>query len=500
LVAEEAAAVTRRKAWLVARSGPDAGTRYQLHDGTTRIGRSPENDIVVQGSYAATVSAQHVEIGNDGGGWWIHDTGSTNGTYLNGERVEEAELGGEATIQLGNDGPKFSFMMEEVAPAGLDGTVVIPAGMLPTLPAPPPPAPSKSASAPPPPSASRPSASPPSAAETHYELIAAVNRARSARQRGLGDQTMRLMREVLERAMQRRSRRFRITIWTLAIALVLTTSAGAWKITRQKVEKAGIDEHIRELETRLNAQDSPEQADRLISELDAYEGEARSIQNSLLYRVGARQKEDFVTHQIRILMAEFGAEVYSIPPEFVDRVNVYIQQYQGPDRPNMQRAIDDVRGQIATMQRILEQEKLPPDFAYVPLVESALSNSRSSAGAVGVWQFTVPTAREFGLRVDRVVDERKDLTRSTHAACAFLRQLILDFGNGSSVMLALAAYNLGPAKVKRGLVRTVVDPIKQRNFWYLYRVRALPPETREYVPKVFAAIIIGRNPEHFGFY
>jgi membrane-bound lytic murein transglycosylase D len=65
-------------------------------------------------------------------------------------------------------------------------------------------------------------------------------------------------------------------------------------------------------------------------------------------------------------------------------------------------------------------------------------------------------------------------------------------------MLALAAYNLGPGKVKRAM-RTVNDPIKQRNFWYLYRTKALPAETREYIPKTIAAIIIGRNPEKLGF-
>ena len=76
--------------------------------------------------------------------------------------------------------------------------------------------------------------------------------------------------------------------------------------------------------------------------------------------------------------------------------------------------------------------------------------------------------------------------------------LILDFGAGSSVMLALAAYNGGPTKVKAGDAAGG-DPIKQRNFWYLYRVRALPAETREYVPKVVAVLIIARHPERFGF-
>ena len=114
------------------------------------------------------------------------------------------------------------------------------------------------------------------------------------------------------------------------------------------------------------------------------------------------------------------------------------------------------------------------------------------------WQFTPATARALGLRVGGGVDERLDLHKSTRAGCRYLRNLILDFGAGSSVMLALAAYNLGPTRVKQAIAK-VDDPIKQRNFWYLYRVRALPAETREYVPKVFAAIIIGRNPDKFGF-
>jgi membrane-bound lytic murein transglycosylase D len=127
-----------------------------------------------------------------------------------------------------------------------------------------------------------------------------------------------------------------------------------------------------------------------------------------------------------------------------------------------------------------------------------VQNQVSAVGAVGPWQLTSATARALGLRVDREVDERLDLHKATRAGCRYLRNLILDFGAGSSVMLALAAYNLGPTRVKQAITK-VEDPIKQRNFWYLYRARALPPETREYVPKVFAAIIIGRNPDRFGF-
>jgi len=112
---------------------------------------------------------------------------------------------------------------------------------------------------------------------------------------------------------------------------------------------------------------------------------------------------------------------------------------------------------------------------------------------------TAVTARAYGLRVDSQVDEREDRVKSTVAAAKYLRDLILDFGTGSSVMLALAAYNSGAAAVKQAVVRNVRDPIKQRNFWYLYRRKALPLETREYVPKVFAAILIGRAPEQFGF-
>ncbi len=241
------------------------------------------------------------------------------------------------------------------------------------------------------------------------------------------------------------------------------------------------------------------QTDQLADRLDRYQNEARALQTSLLYRFQLPQPEDPVERSIRTLMAEFGAETYSVPPEFLEQVKHFIEHYQGPDRPHIVAALDGSRQEVATMRRILDEAHLPPDLAYMAVVESAVTNGqKSEAGAAGIWQLTAPTAKAYGLTVNRNLDERLDVRKSTLAACKILRDLILDFGTGNSVMLALAAYNSGSTKVKQG-IRKVVDPIKQRNFWYLYRVHALPAETRQYVPKVIAAMIIARDPRQFGF-
>ncbi len=468
------------KAWLLARSGPAAGTRFPLPEGTTRVGRAPDNDAVVAGPDAVTVSGYHLEIHRDAKGCRVHDLESTNGTWLNGERVTEAEVSFPAVIQLGNQGPEFALLLEETQEE-LDRTLEISAA-----------AAAEIASA---------AAAPPAAVAPHEGLLEeAVARARRARAHGMPGQTMTIMRGVIEEALKNTRRRFRIVGYSLTVALVAVTGLGAWKIVTMKWEKAAIDGHIQQLERELEKAQGPE-ADQLVSQLDNYQNEAESLQHTLLYRIGGgRQRGDFVTMELHALMAEFGAEVYSIPPDFVDRVNHYVQQDEGADRPLIEWALGADRGEIQTIRAMLQQHELPVDLAYIPIVESALEKApESPAGAVGPWQLTAATARAYGLKVDGRVDERKNLVKSTQASMKYLRDLILDFGTGSSVMLALAAYNSGPTKVKQAVNRVVQDPIKQRNFWYLYRTQALPEETREFVPKVFAAMLIGRDPKHFGF-
>jgi pSer/pThr/pTyr-binding forkhead associated (FHA) protein/soluble lytic murein transglycosylase-like protein len=467
---------TNLNAWLVRQSGLLAGTRHPLREGITRIGRSSDNEIII--SEAAMVSSHHLEIRKEGDSYRLVDLNSTNGTYLNGHRVSEGVLEVACVVRLGSDGPEFSFVMGDDAPEDLNQTLVVPAS--------PADAPHKETAEP---------------TKPHQDLLSdAVARAREARRMGIGDSTVVIMREMLDAALHRTGRKFKAIIAGLVCALVVTCGYGFWKIQGLKSEKQHYDGQIRQIEAILaRGNENPAEADKLIDQLDEESREAAAVENTLLYRVGSFQREEFIEREIRSLLKEFGAETYSVPPEFVDEVKRFIKQYQGPDRPQMEKALGKARQSIDTMRQIFQENSLPPDLTYIVLVESALSgDSESSAGAVGLWQFTPATARAYGLKVYDDVDERLNPAKSTLAACKYIRDLILDFGAGSSVMLALAAYNLGPAKVKTA-IHKVIDPIKQRNFWYLYRIRAIPPETREYVPKVIAAMIIARHPERYGF-
>ncbi len=140
------------------------------------------------------------------------------------------------------------------------------------------------------------------------------------------------------------------------------------------------------------------------------------------------------------------------------------------------------------IEKILKQENLPLDLKYIPIVESALmSHSRSGKGAVGYWQFLRSTGRRYGLRVDNKIDERKNLFKSTRAACRYLKKLNTDFG---SYLLAISAYNMG----EFGLAREI-EVQETRDFFSLY----LPIETQRYLLKIIAAKQIIENPDFYGF-
>ncbi|WDP88606.1 MAG: transglycosylase SLT domain-containing protein [Desulfobacter sp.] len=140
------------------------------------------------------------------------------------------------------------------------------------------------------------------------------------------------------------------------------------------------------------------------------------------------------------------------------------------------------------IERILKKEKLPDDLKYLPIVESALlPHSRSGKGAVGYWQFLKSTGKRYGLRIDNKVDQRKNLFKSTEAACRYFEKLKTQFG---SYLLAIAAYNMGEFGLNRE-----IEAQETKDFFSLY----LPLETQRYLLKIVAAKLIIEHPEAYGF-
>jgi membrane-bound lytic murein transglycosylase D len=191
-----------------------------------------------------------------------------------------------------------------------------------------------------------------------------------------------------------------------------------------------------------------------------------------------------------ILMPRVEPSTFARELLLVDRVEVdrWIDYFTGRGRKTYQRWLERKAEYGWVIEEILVAEEMPPDLIYMAMIESGLSTTaRSRAAAVGPWQFMSGTARLRGLRVDSWVDERRDLEKSTLAACRHLKLL---YGMFQNWPLALAAYNAGEYRIQRA-IGLQGDP----DYWHL----RLPRETREYVPKYIAAARIGRVPEAYGF-
>lgn len=181
-----------------------------------------------------------------------------------------------------------------------------------------------------------------------------------------------------------------------------------------------------------------------------------------------------------------------IPHEMNSAVLKWMDYFQGRGRRHMKRYLARSTKYLPMMKKTLREEGLPEDLVYVALIESGFSSSaRSHANAVGHWQFIRGTGRAYGLRINSVLDERRDAVKATRSAAKYLKSLHLLFDDW---YLAIASYNVGENRVKR-----LVMKYRTRDFWELARRRKLPRETINYVPKYLAARMIGKNPEKYGF-
>ena len=187
------------------------------------------------------------------------------------------------------------------------------------------------------------------------------------------------------------------------------------------------------------------------------------------------------------------AEVtYDFPVVVNKQVEFYLNLFQGRQRKYFKRWLGRSTRYLPAIRRELKKAGLPADLAYLAMIESGFNPSAySRAHAAGLWQFIKGTGRNYGLRIDSWVDERREPEKATRAAVAYLSSLYAEFNDW---YLAVAAYNAGEGKIRRAIKR-----YRTRDFWQLARHRYLRLETKRYVPKLIAAIMIARNPEQYGF-
>lgn len=185
-------------------------------------------------------------------------------------------------------------------------------------------------------------------------------------------------------------------------------------------------------------------------------------------------------------------QIFDFPVVTNKQVEMYLHLFQTSQRRSFENWLARSGKYAPFMEHELEKAGLPKDLVYLSMIESGFNQrAYSRASAVGLWQFMQATGKEYNLKIDSYIDQRVDPEKSTEAAISYLRDLYREFGDWH---LAVAAYNGGPGKIRNGLRRYQVD-----NFWDLAQHKYLHLETKRYVPKLIAAIMIAREPKKYGF-
>ena len=207
------------------------------------------------------------------------------------------------------------------------------------------------------------------------------------------------------------------------------------------------------------------------------------------YEVIEKKKEDLPQIESSLTSSNFLAISKKASHPLVLK---WIRYFNKDQRGVFQNFIDRGAKYRLLIENQLKMQGLPKEIFYLAMIESGfIIRAKSRAGAVGPWQFIKGTGKRFGLKINAYVDERLDPIRATQAAIRYLKSLHKVF---NSWELAFAAYNSGESRVMNTIIKHGV-----RDYWKLIDMKALPRETRNYVPKLIAAAILGSRASSYGF-
>jgi hypothetical protein len=492
-----------------------------------RIGRAGDCEVSIP---SEMVSRNHAGVTFANGYWWVVDSGSVNGLYVDGQRVPHAPIAPALTLRLGAEGPYVWFQVEEAAP----GVAPPAAGTLaldevevtrldPALAEPALPAPAASDHAPHPtervPETARPAREPRERAQTPDVVAKYFGKAVEGEE--VGEHTM-FVRQAFRQIQKKQKRRYGGVIAALVVVALGIAGFAYYQYQQAQRQKAAaqdifyamkaLDVDIAGLEKlvlgsgggqgaeqikryRERRQDMERNYDRFLSTLQVYDPKMKEP-DRLLLRVA------------RV----FGECELAMPPGFAAEVESYIKRWQSSGR--YARAVRTARekGYTKAISEELLAQGLPPQLFYLAMQESDfdafISGPPTRKGiAKGMWQFIPETGAKYGLKIGPLADlrrpdpgdDRHDWQKATRAAARYLKDLYATDAQASG-LLVMASYNWGEERVIP-LIRSLPPNPRERNYWRLlasYKDK-VPQETYDYVFYIVSAAVIGENPRLFGF-
>jgi membrane-bound lytic murein transglycosylase D len=262
----------------------------------------------------------------------------------------------------------------------------------------------------------------------------------------------------------------------------------------QKVTDGFASENVREAYLRLKKPDYTEQDKKKDEEESARiaKTQSKSMISGAATIDGAGQYKGKTYFLQGAEELNLENNYFDIPVVYNDQVKKWMDFFLNRGRGFFERYTERAGRYAPILGAILEEHGLPRDLIFLAMAESGFNTSAKSwAAAVGPWQFMPATGRNYDLEQDWYKDERRDPIKATVAAARYLAKLYDDFGSWE---VAAAAYNAGEGKLGRAIKK-----YKSEDFWDISKGKYLKAETKNYVPKIMALAIIGKNLKSFGF-
>lgn len=202
----------------------------------------------------------------------------------------------------------------------------------------------------------------------------------------------------------------------------------------------------------------------------------------------------FEHNELPVDSAQFFAHVnsleFQIPLDFNSEVKRYIDYFATSWQPKLKQMLTLSEYYFPKYEAILDKHNLPLELKYISIIESGLNPyAVSVSGAVGLWQFMPYTGKMYDLQIDRYQDERRDIYKSTEAACNYFSDMSKVFDDW---LVVIASYNCGPGNIRKAIRNSG----GKTGFWEIYPY--LPSQTQHYIPSFIAVAYLMNFYEHYG--